>query len=135
MKRAALGFLALTLMAGLALAEDLPTAKFTAVKDMTAVKVAGAAAATPVKVGAFHVPPNTDLSFGLYCAGSNAALSCEARKADGTVIAKASKFEVAGGNVAVFLERAGAGLASWKSVKLVVPGTILTFGGQDMGDY
>lgn len=135
MKKAALVFLALTLAAGLALAEDLQTAKFTAVKEMTAAKVTAAPATAPIKVGAFHLPSNPDLKYGLFCAGANATLSCEARKADGTVIARSSKLELAAGDVAILLERAGAGLASWKTVKLLVPGAILRFGGQDMGDY
>jgi len=136
MKRIALVFLALTLTAGLALAEEAPTTgRLTTVKDMTAAKVTAAPATAPIKVGGFHLPSNADVTYGLFCAGSNATLSCEARKADGTVIAKSAKFEATAGNVVILLERTGALTVAWKTVKLVVPGTILTFGGQDMGDY
>lgn len=135
MKRIAFAVLSLTLAAGLALADDLPATKFTQVKEMTAAKVAAAPATAPVKVGAFHLISAPDAVLGLFCAGRNATLACEARKADGAVVAKAAKFEAAGGNVAVLLERTGAGLVAWKSVKLVVPGAALGFGGQDMGNY
>jgi len=127
--------LALLLLAGtIAHAEDVPTARFTAARDVTATKVARATASDPLKIGSFPNPANADQSFGLFCAGANRTLACEARKGDGTVIARSLRFETSQGDVVVHMERTG-GSAAWKNVKVNVPGSILSFGGQDMGDF
>jgi hypothetical protein len=135
MRRFGMIVLGLVLMAGLALAEEVATANFTLAKDVTAAKVASATAAKLLKIGEISLPPKTEVTYGVFCSGANKTLTCEARKGDGAVVAKSAKFEVAAGNVVVFLERTNPTFMAVKTVKLVVAGTVLRFGGQDMGDF
>jgi hypothetical protein len=134
MTRFLLVLLASCAITGLALADDVPSARFSPARDVTAAKVAHATSSDPIRIGTFPNPANQDQNLALFCAGANRTLACDARRPDGTVVGTSEKFERASADVVVFLERTG-GNAAWRTVKVVVPGAILSFGGQDMGDF
>jgi hypothetical protein len=121
-------FLCTLLVAGVALAGS-PVLKLTPKEGVTAATVSKAG--KHIKVGEYQ---NGDDPLLVFCSGANQSLACEVQQPDGTVVAKSKTFKNVDGNLVMSLECAG-GATKFGDMKVEIPGTLLRFGGQGMGEF
>jgi len=124
-------FLCALIVAGVALAGG-NAAKLIPKPGVAAADVAKAK--SKIEVGTFEVTgPAGTVTLSLACSGQNQTLACDALQG-GSTVGSSTSFQAMKGKVNVSMVGATVG-APFKNVTVEVPGTVIQFGGQDMGEF